>query len=58
MAVAATGVITATASAKIDQATYVLTPTYTPSTSKLTWAVDGSSTCLGTAANPLVLCKQ
>ena len=56
MEVAATGVITATATAEIDSATYILTPSYTPSTSVLTWAVSG--TCDGkTSGKPIVLCK-
>ena len=52
MAVSAAGVITATASPKIDGATYILTPTYTPSTSSLTWARTG--TC---STGSLKLCK-
>ncbi len=52
MEVAATGVITATGSAEVDQATYVLTPTYAPSTSTLTWAATG--TCF---TNTVKLCK-
>jgi len=59
MAVSAAGVITAKATAKIDSATYILKPTYAPSTSKLTWEVDSASTCLGGgAAGGLILCKQ
>ena len=41
---AATGVITATGTAEVDGKTYILTPTYAPTTNTLTWAVSG--TCL------------
>lgn len=41
---AATGVITATGSDEVDGDTYILTPTYAPTTNTLTWAVSG--TCL------------
>ena len=55
MGVAATGVITATATQEIDGATYILTPTYTPSTSALTWGVSGTRD--GKTTVKLVLCK-
>ena len=57
MDVTAAGVITATATAEIDSATYILEPTYVPATSELTWAVGAASTCLGNGANSLILCK-
>ncbi len=42
LAVAATGVITATGTAEVDADDYILTPTYVPATNTLTWAVTGS----------------
>ena len=36
------GVISATAVAELDGATYILTPTYTAAANKLTWSVSGS----------------
>ena len=56
MAVSASGVITATATAEIDSATYILEPTYVPTTSELTWEVGSTSTCLG-GSSGLILCK-
>lgn len=47
MAVTAAGVITATATAEMDQEDYVLVPTYTPSTSVVEWEVSvASSSCI------------
>jgi len=45
------GVITATATAEIDGIDFILTPTYTPASSVLTWAVTGSCVAEG-------YCKQ
>ena len=56
MAVSSAGVITATATAEIDGATYILEPTYVPTTSELTWEVGSTSTCLG-GSSGLILCK-
>jgi len=53
--VAATGVITATGSNEVDNADYILTPTYTPAESIVTWTVSGS--CLGSPTNSTVLCR-
>jgi len=52
---AATGVITATGSNEVDNADYILTPTYTPAESIVTWTVSGS--CLGSPTNSTVLCR-
>ncbi len=47
----AAGVITATGNAEVDSDTYVLTPTYAPATSTLTWAVTGSCLANGLCRN-------
>lgn len=39
------GTITATGTDVVDERTYVLEPTYTPSTNELSWIVDASSSC-------------
>ena len=41
----ANGTITATGTDVVDEKTYVLNPTYTPTTNELTWAVDATSSC-------------
>ena len=52
-----TAKITATGSAQVDSATYIVTPTYVPATSSLTWAVTGS--CDGsTTTTSVVMCKH
>lgn len=41
------GVITATATSELDSATYVLSPSYTPSTNTMVWTVGGSCVSAG-----------
>ena len=55
LGVAATGVISAAGTVAVDSATYVLTPTYKPSTSSLSWAVTG--TCDGASTVKVRMCK-
>lgn len=41
------GAITATGSSIVDQKTYILQPTYTPSTNSLTWEIRGTCKATG-----------
>ena len=51
LAVAGAGVITATGNAEVDSKTYILTPTYVPTSNKLTWAVSGTCLTAGLCRN-------
>lgn len=51
----ADGTINALGSAEVDDATYILAPTYDEASGVVEWAVDGTSTCL---TNQTVLCRQ
>lgn len=45
------GEITATGTAEVDSLTYILTPTYTPASNTLTWAVTGTCLAAGMCRN-------
>lgn len=54
--VTADGKITATGAGTVDQADYILTPTYAPSTSSISWVVSGS--CDGkSTGKTTILCQ-
>lgn len=55
---AGTAVITATGTQQVDNATYIVTPTYAPSTSTLTWAVTGNCDGSDASVTTVVMCKH
>ena len=57
IAISEQAVITATGTVQVDNANYVVTPTYVAATSTLTWAVTGTCDGLTPAVTNVRMCK-
>lgn len=50
------GTITAQGGGEVNNATYILAPTFDPNTGEITWTVDPASTCLGNTGTSRQIC--
>ena len=57
LVIATDATITATGTAQVDGATYIVTPDYNPQESTLDWAVSGSCDGTDTSVTTVVMCK-